>query len=206
MIIDKKYNKIRVFKGGFAEFYNPDVIGNIRHFKNDLGEYGVEVDIIGDGRCNRDSFKFLLKNVTNQITWTDDIAGVNTAVDTIASWADVSATGLATETTLQEINLGIPTTLGQKNMTNSMPVVIASNQNNGYNTPGFVRVTGSGTLNFTIQSFAVANVGIANGLLLGNTIKKGEILEFEAATFYVYAANTITYDASGTEFLITYNT
>jgi hypothetical protein len=206
MIIDKKYNKIQVMKGGFVEFYNPEVIGSIRHFKNELGEYGVEVDIIGDGRCNRDSFKFLLKNVTNQVTWTDDIAGVNIAVDTIANWADILATGLATQATLQEINLGIPASLGQKTMTSSMPVVIASNQSNGNTTPNYVRVTGSGSIAAVTTSFSVKNIGNANGTFLGATLKAGEpALNFDAGTYRSYIANSFTYDATGTEFLIIYN-
>ena len=205
MTIDKKYNKIQVMKGGFVEFYNPEVIGSIRSFKTELGEYGVEVDIIGDGRCNRDSLKFLLKNVTNQVTWTDDIAGVNIAVDAIASWADISTSGLATQATLQEINLGIPTSLGQKTETSSMPVVIASNQSNANIVPNFTRVTDAGAIAVITYSFSVYNSGIANGTLLGGTIKPGETLNFDAGIFNQYLANVITYDATGTEFIIIYN-
>lgn len=201
----KKYNKIEVTKGGFVEFYNPDVIGSIFSFVDKYGNYGVEVDIIADGRCNRDSFKFLLKDVVNQDTWTNDIAGVNIAVDTIASWADMSANGLATQATLQEINLGIPTSLGQKTETSSMPVVIASNQSNANIVPNFVRVTDSGAIAVITYSFSVYNSGVANGLLLGGTIKPGETLNFDAGVFNQYLANVITYDATGTEFIIIYN-
>ena len=206
MTIDKKYNKIQVFKGGLATFYNLDVIGSISPYKNLLGEYGVEVDIIADGRCNRDSFKFLLKDVTNQVTWTDDIAGVNIAVDTIANWADIFSTGLATQATLQEINLGIPASLGQKTMTSSMPVVIASNQSNGDTTPNYLRVTGLGSISAVTTSFSVKNIGNANGAFLGTVLKAGEpALNFDAGTYRSYIANSFTYDATGTEFLIIYN-
>lgn len=206
MTIDKKYNKIQVMRGGFVEFYNPEVIGSIRSFKTELGEYGVEVDIIGDGRCNRDSLKFLLKNVSNQVTWTDDIAGVNIAVDTIASWADILTSGLATQATLQEINLGIPASLGQKTMTSSMPVVIASNQSNGNTTPNYIRITGSGSIAAVTTSFSVKNIGNANGTFLGEVLKAGEpALNFDAGIYRSYIANSFVYDATGTEFLIIYN-
>lgn len=206
MIIDKKYNKIQVFKGGLVTFYNLDVIGSISPYKNLLGEYGIEVDIIADGRCNRDSFKFLLKDVTNQITWTDDIAGANIAADTIAMWADTSASGLATEATLQEVNAGIPSSLGKKSTANSMSVTLSTNENQGGATPYLLITSAAGSIGVTTRSIGVANTGLANAIVLGQVFKPGLELSLNPGEFNTYAAGSFTYDATGTELTITYNT
>lgn len=56
-----------------------------------------------------------------------------------------------------------------------------------------------------IYSFSVSNVGTANGLCLGTTIKPGEIVNFDASSlnnfFKIGNANA---DGTGTELLITF--
>lgn len=107
---------------------------------------------------------------------------------------------------ISNIDAGTPNSLGQKTMTASMPVVIASNQSNGNTTPNYVRVTDSGSIAAVTTSFSVKNIGNANGTFLGEVLKAGEpALNFDAGTYKSYVANSITYDATGTEFLIIYN-
>jgi hypothetical protein len=86
-----------------------------------------------------------------------------------------------------------------------MPVVIASNQSNQDITPNFLRVSGVGAITVPVFSFSISNVGPINGVFLGETIKPNEFFDYDAGTFNRYAANTITYDATGTEFIILYN-
>jgi len=72
--------------------------------------------------------------------------------------------------------------------------------------PNLIRVTGSGSITPKVYSFSVANVGTANGVILGQTIKAGETLNFSAGSMdNFYASETITYNGSGTELLIIYN-
>lgn len=72
-------------------------------------------------------------------------------------------------------------------------------------TPNIIRATGAGTIPAGARSFSIANVGAADGDILGgtNNIKAGEILNFDAGLNNVYGA--VAYDATGTELLITYN-
>ena len=73
-------------------------------------------------------------------------------------------------------------------------------------TPNIVRATGIGTIAPVVYSFSVSNVGAGNGTLLGQTIKAGETVNFDGGAINnYYPAGTVTYDATGTEFLIIYN-
>jgi hypothetical protein len=73
-------------------------------------------------------------------------------------------------------------------------------------TPNAIRPTGtSGTVTGTIYSISVANVGAANGTVLTSvtTIKPGEVLNFSADAINNFFTS-FAYDATGTEFVITY--
>jgi len=101
----------------------------------------------------------------------------------IANTAPIS--GLATETTLGNIDTRL-TAISR--------------------TPNFIRVTNSGTINVDTFSLSVANVGTDDGTFLGSVIKPGEIINFDAGSLNnIYPSGSFTYDATGTEFMITYN-
>ena len=71
-------------------------------------------------------------------------------------------------------------------------------------TPNIIRATGAGSIPAGAYSFSVANIGSADGILLGQTIKPSEIINFDAGSLNnVYG--DVVYDATGTELLITYN-
>lgn len=75
--------------------------------------------------------------------------------------------------------------------------------------PNIIRHTGPtvATIAAKVYDFSVANVGTANGTILGQTIKPGETLNFSAGSMNnFYAQNTITYNGNGTELVIIYNT
>lgn len=94
-------------------------------------------------------------------------------------------TGAATETTLAAVNTKLTSVV---------------------RTPNLLRATGSGTIAPVVYDFSVANVGAANGTILGGTIKPGETLNFSAGTLNnSYAAASIAYDGTGTELVIIYN-
>ena len=74
--------------------------------------------------------------------------------------------------------------------------------------PNIIRHSGptAGTIAVSVYDFSVANVGTENGIILGQTIKPGEVLNFSAGSMNnFYAANTITYNGNGTELIIIYN-
>jgi len=83
---------------------------------------------------------------------------------------------------------------------------IVSNTSAVSRTPNYIRISTSGTIADVTYSFSIANVGTANGTFLGATIKPGESVSFGADGINnSYAASTFTFDGTGTELLITYN-
>ena len=96
--------------------------------------------------------------------------------------------------------------IGQKTMAESVSVVLASNQTGVARTPEFLRRSTLGTVNVITYSLSVSNVGTANGLFLGSTIKPGETLNFSAdAVNNYFASGIFSYDGTGTELIIIYN-
>jgi len=67
-------------------------------------------------------------------------------------------------------------------------------------TAKLVRTSTSGTIK--AYSFSIANVGNANGTALGATLAPGEVVNFDAGVLNNVFA-TVSYDATGTTFLIT---
>jgi hypothetical protein len=111
---------------------------------------------------------------------------------------------------ITELQNGIDVTLvgpfGQEPMANSLSVTLASDQQGIERTPGIIRTTASGDVNTAAATFfsvSVANVGLADGTVLGAAIRPGEILNFSADAVNNYFTS-FAYDATGTEFVITF--
>lgn len=93
--------------------------------------------------------------------------------------------GLATDASLQEI---VSNTLGVAR------------------TSGIIRPIGIGNVNTVVAQFysvSVANTGLADGEVLGDVIRPGEILNFGADSLNNYFTS-FDYDATGTDFIITF--
>jgi len=89
---------------------------------------------------------------------------------------------------------------------NSYLATLVTNTTSVQRTPNFIRVTGSGSIAVQTYSVSVANVGTGNGTVLGSTIKPGETLNFDAGSLNnFYTTGTFTYDGTGTELIIIYN-
>lgn len=104
------------------------------------------------------------------------------------------------------IDVTIVNPLGQARMDDSVSVTIASDQLGASRTPGIIRPTGTGNVNSVASRFfsvSVANVGTANGTILGATIKPGEVLNFSGDAVNNFF-ESFAYNATGTEFVIIY--
>jgi hypothetical protein len=85
---------------------------------------------------------------------------------------------------------------------------IEVNTTGALRTPSIIRTSGSGNVNTvrpTFYSVSVANVGTADGSILGgvNNLKSGEILNFDSGSLN-NTFDSFAYDATGTEFIITF--
>ena len=84
--------------------------------------------------------------------------------------------------------------------------VVETNTTGVARTPGIIRPTTAGNVNtavLTFYSVSVANVGLADGLVLSATIKPGEVLNFSGDALNNFFTS-FDYDATSTEFLITF--
>lgn len=117
-----------------------------------------------------------------------------------------NTTGLATEVTLgllEAKDFATETTLLS---VDSNAAQLVSNTTSATRTPNLIRATGSGTIAPLVYDFSVSNVGSANGTILGGTIKPSETLNFTAGALNnSYAAGTISYNGTGTELVIIFN-
>ncbi len=105
------------------------------------------------------------------------------------------------------IDVTIVNPLGQQIMDDSISVTVASDQIGIARTPGIIRPSNtSGDVNTAAALFfsvSVANVGLADGTVLGAAIRPGEILNFSADAVNNYFTS-FAYNATGTEFIIIY--
>jgi hypothetical protein len=89
---------------------------------------------------------------------------------------------------------------------NSYLATLVTNTSSAQRTPNLIRSTGSGAIAVISYSVSVSNVGTGNGTILGGTIKPGETLNFDAGSINnYYAVNAFTYNGTGTELVIIYN-
>lgn len=116
---------------------------------------------------------------------------------------------ISAENAIVQLLNEIRTGTGSPAATESTLLDILANLDQGrLKTTGVIRPTISGNLNSvapTFYSVSIANVGAANGTVLGAVIKPGEVFNFSADAVNNYF-NTLAYDATGTEFIIIYVT
>lgn len=169
-----------------VEYYTFEDMKSVTPYVGQTGEF-IIINFINENRNS--SLRLPYAEISNQPSWTT----LAIAVAAISAWMDTSiGGGLATEATLLNVE------------TNTADIV--SNTTAQVRNPKVIRPTSAGNINSLEPKFysvSVANVGLANGTVLGTTIKPGEILNFSADALNNYF-DDFAYDASGTEFIITF--
>jgi hypothetical protein len=102
---------------------------------------------------------------------------------------ETNTTGLATETTLLSVD--------------SSAAQLVTNTTSVLRTPSIDSVTGLGSTTAGVYSFSIANVGGADGLIDGVTIPAGMTVSFDGGALN-NTLDSISFDATGTTFIITY--
>jgi hypothetical protein len=116
---------------------------------------------------------------------------------------ELNTDDVATQTTLQALLTAFN---AEDFATEATLAVVETNTTGVARTPGIIRPTTAGNVNTaapTFYSVSVANVGLANGTVLGATIKPGEVLNFSGDALNNFFTS-FDYDATGTEFVIIY--
>jgi hypothetical protein len=224
-------NQLNIIVNGVLDVYNVKTIKSVSRAVDASGNHYMSINFIANDKNN--SVRIPLSEVTSPVTWTNDTAGAIAAVEDIRDWlsevidVEISEANdsilvygfdgttnrkIKTDANgeLQVDILSLPNE-GQQAMANSISVALASDQLGIARTTGLLRPTGAtaiGNVNTVpasgrIYSVSVANVGAANGSVLGgaSNIKPGEVLNFSADAVNNYFTS-FAYDATGTEFII----
>jgi hypothetical protein len=133
------------------------------------------------------NFPFQIKVLQGLQCTCDELKAIGantTAIEAILTSIAADITNLATEATLQAVE------------TNTTGVA---------RTPNLLRVNDPNDLAVfaPLYSVSVANVGSADGTVLGGILKPGEIVNFSADALNNFFSSFVV-DATGTEFIITY--
>lgn len=228
IIVNNTDNQLNIEYNGVLDVYNVKTIKSVSRGVDASGNYYIAINFIANDKNN--SLRINLSEVSSPVTWTNDVTGANAAIADIRDWlseiieVEISEANdsilvygwdgavnrkIKTDANgeLQVDILSLPNE-GQQTMANSISVALASDQLGIARTTGIIRPTGAGNVNTVpasgrFFSVSVANVGAANGSLLGvaNSIKPGEVLNFSADAVNNYFTS-FAYDATGTEFII----
>ena len=176
--------EMRLVRNGVGEYYSYSDIKSVSPYKNANGDFIIIFNFINESRDS--TLRIPLALIDNQPTWTD----VNLALTDIQNWMGAcnSTGGLATEATLQNV-------LSDTN-------IILSNTSPASRTANLRRYTNANSITRP-YSFSIANVGAANGTVLTHTLKPNEIINYDAGALN-NSFQVITFDATGTEFLVTW--
>lgn len=228
IIVNNTDNQLNINNNGVLDVYAVRSIKSVSRAVDASGNYYIAINFIANDKNN--SLRIYLSEVSSPVTWTNDLTGANAALADIRDWlAEIIEVQISEAndsilvygwdgTTNRKIKtdangelqvdiLSLPNE-GQQTMANSISVALASDQLGIARTTGIIRPTGAGNVNTVpasgrFFSVSVANVGAANGSLLGvaNSIKPGEVLNFSADAVNNYFTS-FAYDATGTEFII----
>ena len=178
-------NQLRIVDSGRIEFYKFEEITNVAWNRSFENNYYVLVTFDSEYLL-----RIELSRIDNQVTWTNNLVGAQAAVIQISLWMDTAVSDITAILTAIEADT----------------TAIETNTTGVARTPGIIRPTAAGNVNSvaaTFYSVSVANVGTINGIVLGATIKPGEVLNFSADALNNYFTS-FAYDATGTEFIIIY--
>jgi hypothetical protein len=190
MQVTNTNNQLRVVSSSNIQFYKYEGISNVT-WAQSSGSYFVLITYEDDYFV-----KLPLANITNQVAWTNSVAGANIAVDTISGWisSSISTFGLATEATLQ---------------------IIEANTTGTSKTPGYIISSNDfGAIAIDVTSVSFSNnssvdADISVDGVNYTTLPAGVTLSFDAGAIgNYYPANTFAYDTAsypGSSIIIIYN-
>lgn len=188
-IADTTHGEMKLERNGVIEYYPYIDFKAVSPYKNSNGEYIIIINFINESRDS--SLKIPLAQIVNQPTWTT----IDVAVSAISIWMTSygNTSALATEATLQSVDSSLNNV-----ETFTSPGLRTANARRFLNSNSIIKP----------YSFSIANVGAANGTILGPTggaciLQPGEIVNYDAGVLN----NTfpdIFFNATGTEFLVTW--
>lgn len=215
IIVNNTDNQLNINNNGVLDVYAVRSIKSVSRGVDATGNYYIAINFISNDKNN--SLRIYLNDVSSPVTWTNDLTGANAAIADIRDWLgeiiDVNLDAANDEVGIWGYNGTTPTRVavnasGQVAIQDGGGSITVDGGTGLLRTTGMIRPAGgvATNLNLTVPTFysvSVANVGSANGTVLGATIKPGEVLNFSADAINNFF-NSFAYNAAGTEFIIIY--
>jgi hypothetical protein len=157
---------------------------------------------LGDIITNSASIITNTTGISLEATQQSILAGITDILTQVTTTA-TNTTSIATEATLQTVATTVDdiSTLATAIESNTGDTVLALASQS--RTPNYFTTTTSGSTTAGVYSFSVANIGNAVGDLDGGHLPAGVTVSFDAGALNNTLAS-MTYDATGTVFVITY--
>ena len=144
-------NQLNITYDTRKDVYAFDSIKSVSFSWDTNGDYYIIINFIANDKNN--SLRIYLKDVDPTLLWTNDFNGATLAVNTIALWMDEVIT----------VNASIVSPIGQTTMSNSVAVVIASNQTGVPITDNGGSLTVDGTVSLSTTTLtALENITVQN--------------------------------------------
>jgi hypothetical protein len=196
-------SQLNVIINGVLDVYNFSNIKSVGRSVDASGNHYVSINFIANDKNN--SLRIPLSQLIDPVSWTNDTAGAQLAVETIRSWMIFSV--VAT----------IKSPLSQQDSADSVSTVLSNQQANVMINVGFDRYTNADgdTSGVSVLSISFASVGTADARISydGGTsyqvLKPGETLNLDAGgVMNFYNGNKFFWDTTtnaGSSLLIAIN-
>jgi hypothetical protein len=199
-------SQLNVIINGVLDVYNFSNIKSVGRSVDASGNHYVSINFIANDKNN--SLRIPLSQLIDPVSWTNDTAGAQLAVETIRSWMQISV--VAT----------IKSPLGQQSNGNSVSTVLSNEQANVEISSFIKRYTAAdndaaSAASATVLSISFASVGTADARISYNggtnfeILKPGETLNLDAGgVMNYYNGSRLTWDTTtnaGSSLLIAIN-
>ena len=189
--VNNNYNQLNIITNGVLDVYNLDTIKSVSRAVDASGNNYISLNFIANDKNN--SVRIPLVQVIDPMTWTNDTAGANQAIEDISKWMN------------EIVQVAITSPLGQQASGDSVSTVLAAEQANVMINVGLDRYTGNDgdTSGLSVLSISFASVGTANALvsvdggMIYKNLAPGETLNLDAGGIMnFYNGNNFFWDTT----------
>lgn len=198
--VNNSDNQLNIEINKILDVYSFKSIKSVSRGVDATGNYYIAINFIANDKNN--SLRIYLKDVSDPLTWTNDLSGANTALNDIRSWMNEVIDVQITEANdsiqiyASDGSNNVPVLVGQQRCSDSLAVTLCTSQAQIEITPGLLasttlldplgNLTGYSGNQILSISFASNGTAAAKVSIDGGT------------TFYdLPAGTTLNYDANG---------
>ena len=214
-------NQLNIEINKILDVYSFKSIKSVSRGVDANGNYYIAINFIANDKNN--SLRIYLKDVSDPLTWTNDLIGANAALADIRSWMNevidvqIDQANDSIQIYASDGTDNVPVLVGQRKCSDSLAVTLCQDQAQIEITPNIkISENEIATIINPVYSISFANIGTADALVSfdsGTTqvsIPPGVTINMDAGSLgNFYASATFAWDTQsnlGSKLVITYNT